>query len=98
MAIIFEEENKKVNWPMVLGIVVIIALIGTAIIYLFFISPQKAEVLVSPKLQNISEVSKINLDFDQLTNSEAFKNLKSIIIFNIPSSENMGKTNPFLPQ
>jgi len=97
MAITFEEENKKINWPMILGILVIIALIGMAIIYLFFISPQKAEVLVSPKLQNISEVSKINLNFDQLTNSEAFKNLKSIIIFNVPSAENIGKANPFLP-
>ena len=97
MAITFEEENKKINWPMILGILVIIALIGMAIIYLFFISPQKAEILVSPKLQNISEVSKINLNFEQLTNSEAFKNLKSIIIFNVPSPENIGKTNPFLP-
>jgi len=97
MAITFEEENKKVNWPMVVGLVFIFALIATAIIYLFFISPERVEVLVSPKLQNISEVSKVNLNFDQLTGSEAFKNLKSIIIFNTPSPENIGKANPFLP-
>ncbi|MEK7566240.1 MAG: hypothetical protein AAB494_01030 [Patescibacteria group bacterium] len=97
MAITFEEEKKRINWPMIISVIFILALIATSIIYLFFISPEKTEVLVSPKLQNISEVSKIALNFDQLTNSEAFKNLKEIVIFNIPSPENIGKANPFLP-
>jgi len=97
MAITFEEEKKRINWPMIITVVFILALIATAIIYLFFISPEKIEVLILPKLQNISEVNKIALSFDQLTNSEAFKNLKEIVTFNLPSPENVGKANPFLP-
>ncbi|MDI6717798.1 MAG: hypothetical protein QMD86_01995 [Patescibacteria group bacterium] len=97
MAITFEEEKKKINWSAVVVIGFIVAAIGTAVYYLFFITPPLVETIISPKLKTISEISKLNFDFQGALNNLSSKNLKNIVEFNPAPQESIGKNNPFFP-
>ncbi|PIR44365.1 hypothetical protein COV23_00220 [Candidatus Wolfebacteria bacterium CG10_big_fil_rev_8_21_14_0_10_31_9] len=99
MAILVEEEKKRINWVGIIGVFIIVVLVGTAIIYLFFVNPEKIDVFISPKLQSLSDFSQIEFNPEELVDNPVFKNLKSYTQFNVPQpgSPLIGKSNPLMP-
>ena len=97
MAITFEQEKKKINWSAVAVISFIVIIIAVAVYYLFFVNPPLVENILSSKLQTISDVSKLNFDFEGAMNNPDFKNLKTVVSFSPAPQDSIGKANPFLP-
>lgn len=98
MAIVLEEEKKSIDWGFLLGIVSVIGIVGTAVIYLFFVNPEKVQLLTTnPDQQRLSEFSKSNLKPDEVLSGEAFQGLRTIVPMVPPAETDIGKTNPFLP-
>lgn len=93
MAIVIQEEKRKINW-FALGVVVLIAaIIFGAIYYLFFIKPSLIEKAVSPQLQSVKDLSEIKLDTDAIFNNPKFQILKQYV--NPVEIGQAGKSNPF---
>ena len=94
MAIIIEEKRDAkgvLNW---LVWVAILAIITSAIYYIFFKKPELIEFTSSSSFKNIQELSKININSGQLVNNSQFQALKQYITVTEP--QNLGRTNPFL--
>jgi hypothetical protein len=96
MAITFEEEKNKLNWIGIITAIVIIGFIGIAVFYLFFSQPAVVEQFIFPNLKTISQFKSVKFSFDDAFSNPAFKNLKSIVNFNLPSDNLIGKSNPFV--
>lgn len=98
MAIVIENERRKTNWAFIIGVLVVVVSIIITIIYVFFVNPQQAEVIISPKLQSLSDFSQLQFNPEQMMSNPAFKNLQSFVQFNIPQSGSpaLGKSNPFI--
>lgn len=97
MTITFEKERKQINWTAFITIALIVILIGITIYYLFFAEMPLVNVLLSPKLKQISDFKKINnFDFSETLGNISGKNM-SFIPLEMPSAEAIGKSNPFLP-
>lgn len=94
MAIIIEEEKRKINWFALSVIVLITATIVGAIYYLFFVQPSLIEKVAPPKLQSIKELSKIKLDPETIINNPRFQILKQY--GNPIEIGQVGKSNPFI--
>lgn len=93
MAIVIQEEKRKINW-FALGVVVLImAIIFGAIYYLFFVQPSLIEKATSPQLQSVKDLSEIKLDTDAIFNNPNFQILKQYI--NPIEIGQAGKNNPF---
>lgn len=94
MAIIVEEEKKNnagivrvVTW------LVILVAIGSAAYYVFFAQPQLIEVVAPPNLKNIEPLAKLNLNPEEVINSQIFRSLKQ---HTRPVVSGVGRSNPFL--
>jgi len=94
MAIIIEEEKRKINWFAFGVVIIIIAVLSAAIYYLFFASTPFAEKVAPPQLQSISELSSIKLQPEAIVNNPYFQILKPYV--NPIQIGPIGKTNPFL--
>ncbi len=94
MAIIIEEKTNGNGLVNFISWLVILAIIGAGVYYIFFKQPEFVEFTVSTSFKNIQQLSQISINSDQLTNNEQFKSLKPYIT--IPSPQNIGRTNPFL--
>ncbi|MBI5401516.1 hypothetical protein HZB05_01675 [Candidatus Wolfebacteria bacterium] len=98
MAIILEEEKKKTNWGVILGLILVVVFVGAAVYYLFFVNPAQVQVFISPKLKVLSDFKTIQFSPDDLLNNPTFKALQPPSQeFLIPAPELRGKANPFLP-
>lgn len=97
MAIIVEEEKKNNLWFTAGIIVFAVLFLGLATYYLFFKAvPGIEQVVISPELQSISRVSKINLGVvSSVTEAPLYKSLVKHI--NAPDLNVYGRTNPFIP-
>ena len=94
MAIVIQEEKRKINW-FGLGVVFLItATAFTLIYYLFFVKPPLIEKVAPPKLQSIKELSSIKLDPNAVINDPRFQTLK--IYANQIEIGQVGKANPFM--
>jgi len=97
MAIIVEEE-KKSGASGILMIVTWLAIIGAiagAVYYVFFAQPQLVGQIVAPAgFQNTQQLSKINLNPQDILQSPSFQALKQYITPLEPSTT--GRPNPFL--
>lgn len=98
MAIVLEEEQKKIDWGFMLGILFIVGIIGSAIVYLFFVSPETVQLLTTKPEQQLNEFSKTKFDPQEILNKSAFQSLRTVAPMTVPVEGNIGKVNPFLPQ
>lgn len=97
MAIVLEGEKKSTDWGFILGILFIIGIIGSAIVYLFFVSPDTVQQLTTPEQQRLTEFSKVKFSPSSILSSPAFQNLKTSAPTIAPAPGDVGKANPFLP-
>ncbi len=95
MAIIIEEEKRKINWFNLAVGVLIIVLLGVAIYYLFFVSPELIEKMTPARLQSLEELSSIKLEPEEILNNPNFQILKQYTNPIEIKEELVGKTNPF---
>ncbi|MFH1346883.1 MAG: hypothetical protein ABIH10_01385 [Spirochaetota bacterium] len=94
MAIIIEEEKRKINWfPLIL----IISITGIVIIlayYLFFAQTPLIEKVIPQSIQSLKDLSGIKLSPEDVINNPKFQILRQYI--NPVESGPAGKSNPFL--
>ena len=94
MAIVIEEEKRKINW-LALGIIILI--ISTVIIviyYLFFAPVPFIEKIAPARLQSLQDLSSINLEPEAIVNSPNFQILRRYV--NPIEVGPVGKSNPFV--
>jgi zinc transporter ZupT len=96
MAIIIEEEKRKINWFAVALIFSLVIIIGAAIYYLFFASIPLVEKVVPPRLQSLQELSSIKLQPETIISDSRFQILKQYVNPIEIQTNSIGKTNPFL--
>ena len=96
MAIIIEEEKRKINWFAAALILLLVTIIGAAIYYLFFASIPLIERVTSPRLQSLQELSSIKLEPEAIINDPRFQILKQYVNPIEIQTNSIGKTNPFL--
>jgi len=96
MAIVVSGEKQKSPFFAILATGVIVIVLGVGAYYLFF-SPAPAieKIIVSQDLQSISQVSKVNIDTQAITESPIYKTL----VQKLPAlqASGYGRANPFLP-
>ena len=74
-----EKEKSKINWPaMLIFLAVIAAIIGVAY-YLFFAATPFIEPIVPSRLKSAAEISKIEIDPQELFDNPAFRNLRQYV-------------------
>lgn len=96
MAIVLEGEKKNIDWGFILGTLFIVGIIGSAIVYLFFVSPETVQQLTTPQQQRLSEFSKTKFNPQEILGNPLFQNLKTAAPAIVSSEGEVGKTNPFL--
>ncbi len=94
MAILMEEEKRKINWFTLAIVVAVVVILGSAIYYIFFVSPSTIEVIIPSRLKLLQETEQLKFDPNEILNNDALKNLKSQVVPVIP--EPAGNSNPFL--
>jgi len=94
MAIIIEEEKRKINWFALVIVVLIIATIVGATYYLFFAPTPLIEKVVPSSIQSLQILSNIKLQPELIINNPKFEVLKTYI--NPVEIGATGKSNPFL--
>jgi len=97
MAIVIEEEKRGSNILAFLGWVAVIAIIGAAIYYIFFIVPPSAIILPTGTLQNLSAIPSSGVNPQDVVNNDEFQALQPYI--SEPTSTGpvpVGRTDPFI--
>jgi len=96
MAILVAKEKQGSPLAVILIIAAVVIVAAVGVYYLFF-SPAPAieKIIVSQDLQSISQVSKVNIDTQAITQSAAYSKLVPRLPALNPSG--YGRTNPFLP-
>ncbi|OGM93216.1 hypothetical protein A2333_03110 [Candidatus Wolfebacteria bacterium RIFOXYB2_FULL_49_7] len=95
MAIVLEKEKKNIDWGFILGLMAVVGIIGSAIIYLFFVNPEAVQQLTTPEQKTLSEFSRVKFQPEAILNSPAFQSLRTQAPMNVPSELEIGKANPF---
>lgn len=95
MAIVIEEERKKINWFAIVLIFSLVIIIGAAIYYLFFAVPPLAEKIAPTRIQSLQKLSLIKLEPEAVINNPSFQVLKQYVNPIEIQSDLIGKTNPF---
>lgn len=95
MAIVLEEEKKPVNWFGIITAVIVIGVLFAGGYFMFFKKPELIEVVAPGKFQDISKISQLTFNPEELLNSPQFKALKQFgVEVTVPQP---GRTNPFRP-
>ncbi len=94
MAILMEEEKRKINWFTLAIVVAVVVILGLTIYYIFFISPSTIEVIVPSRLKLLQETEQLKFDPNEILNNDMLKNLKPQVAPVIP--EPASNINPFL--
>ncbi len=95
MAILIEQDKKSVNWISVIAVGVIILLLFMGAYYVFFKDPGVIDQIVPQSLQNVSQLTKTNIDPGEVVNLPAFKSLQDYTTpLILPQA---GRSNPFQP-
>lgn len=93
MAITVEREPMKGGTIRVIIGVVIVLVLVIATYFLFFTKPPKIEVIAPPEVENITEISEVDIDPRALVNSQEYKALRDTIPS--PALGEYGRENPF---
>ena len=97
MAIVIEEEKKSSNILAVFGWLVVLAMIGAAIYYVFFVEPPSAIILPSGTLQSLGSLPASGVNPQDVVNNDEFQALQQYI--SEPTSTgpvSVGRQNPFV--
>jgi len=94
MAIVIEEEKRRINWFAIGVIILIIATIIIATYYLFFAPVPFIEKVAPSRLQSLQELSRIRLEPETIINSSNFQILRQYV--NPIEIGPVGKNNPFV--
>lgn len=95
MAITVEQEKKPINWVAALVTIIIVAVLFIGSYFLFFKKPELIEIVVPGTLQNVSSISRLTVDPEDVLNLPTFKLLRQYgTSVTIPTP---GRSNPFKP-
>ena len=96
MAIVIEEESRSgTPWGSIIAWLLVIAVLGVALYYIFFKQPHLVEVATPDNFQNIEQISTLTkLDPNGIVNTKEFQSLQSYA--NPLQPQGGGRANPFL--
>lgn len=94
MAIIVEEEKKRINWFSLILWASLIGITISMIYYLFFAPTPLIGKVVSQNTQTLKDLSGIKLNPEEVINNPKFQILRQYI--NPVEAGSPGKSNPFL--
>ena len=96
MAIIIEEEKRKINWFAAFVIILVLAILFVSVYYLFFSGEPLIEKVIplQPELQSLNQLSSVKFDPALITDNNLFQLLKKYV--NPIEIGPTGKDNPFL--
>lgn len=97
MAIVIEQEKRRVNW-FGIGLAFILVAGGVTLIYFLFFAPTPLIEKVAPPqdLQTIKAISEVNLQPETILNDPLFKSLKQYVPpIQLPVV--IPRPNPFTP-
>ncbi len=99
MAIIVEEERSRVNIVRLLGWIAVLAIIGIAVYYIFFVTPELVILPQPSSLNTINPLGSIanSVNPEGVLNSPAYTSLKSPPVELPKPNVAAGRTNPFVP-
>lgn len=97
MAIVIEEEGSKINILQVVIWISVLAVIGAAVYYVFFVNPESVVTIIGPEFKNINPLGKLNINPAEVLGAPPFNTLQSYITVNEPDPANFGRKNPFAP-
>jgi len=95
MAIIIEQEKKPVNWFNIIVVAVVVVILFAVVYFIFFNSPELIDVVVPGNLDNIKQLSQVQVDPTPVVNT-----LNKYFTGNFGTSLTIptpGRPNPFLP-
>jgi hypothetical protein len=93
MAIIVEQEKKKINWFAMLLTIFLVAVVGGAIYYFFFVAPPLLDKIVPSSLQSLKDLSSAQINPETVLNSPDFQKMRQYV--NPIEIGAVGKLNPF---
>ncbi|MBI4085655.1 MAG: hypothetical protein HY433_00175 [Candidatus Liptonbacteria bacterium] len=94
MAIIVEEKRNSGSIVNFLTWIAVLAITAASVYYIFFKNPELVEFTASPSFKNVQQLSKININPQELLDNAAFQALKQYVTLTPP--QNLGRSNPFL--
>ncbi len=95
MAIVIEEQKKKINWFALAVVILLVAVVALSAYYLFFAPTPLVEKVAPARLQSIQELSSIKLQPDMVISNPSFQILKQYVNPIEIQIDSVGKTNPF---
>lgn len=95
MAIQIEQQQKSVSWVKIASAVIIVAVLFAGAYFLFFKKPELIEVVVPGQFEDLTQLSEIELNANELLESPQFQMLRQYSLDSSPPSP--GKSNPFQP-
>jgi hypothetical protein len=95
MAIVVEEEGRKVNILQIVIWLSVLAVIGIAIYYIFFVSPPTADVVIGLEFKNINPLGNLNINPVEVLGGPPFNTFQSHVTVTQPDPANFGRQNPF---
>jgi len=93
MAILIEEEKKRINWFALLGAIIVIGILAATAYYMFFINPSSIDVVIPHRLKALEQVDQIKFNPAEILDNPALKNLSPKMIPFIPQPT--FNANPF---
>ncbi len=93
MPITVEQEKKGMGLMVIIGVVTALLVLGGVTYALFFAQAPLIEVITSPELENLSQISLIELDSSEITESPVYQVLEQKI--SLPVQGFFGRENPF---
>lgn len=84
----------KLNLTAIIIAVIILIVLGT-VYFVFFAPTPGFDVIAPPPLQAVGEISRKQINSENVLNSQAFRNLRPYAPS--PTIGLVGRTNPFLP-
>jgi hypothetical protein len=97
MAIIIEEEKKTSGTLNMLGWLAMLAIVGAAIYYVFFVSPGTAIILPSASLNSIGSITQASLNARSIVSSTEFLSFEQYVATSSAfGSVPVGRANPFV--
>lgn len=93
MAIVVEQEKKKVSWITALSVAVFLLVVFFGAYYLFFKQPELIDVVAPAELERLRVISEVQFDPRDVVDSPVFQNLRDFA-GTVPTPLT-GKANPF---
>ena len=94
--IVSEEKNRSASLVRLAGWFAVLATVGAAIYYIFFVTPDVVVIPPGGNLQSIAPIATITIHPEDVINSAAFQSLQTNIPPPSPSGPvSVGRSNPF---